>query len=252
MPPGFPKGQAAYTTAKVIVARAFAPAGTTWKYAAQAVRPRRVRARDARRRHRRRKRGHARREHDRLRGRAPRLPRQLQGAERPDSRRRPRRQRRRDRGRDRGRREGRHERDQPLDRRARGRAVARPRRARARRSRRRGRRPRVAAGNDFDEFGRGSVASPGTSDSAITVAAVTTRSAAAGRRWPGSQRRPDGALAAAEARRQRTGRLDPLVRPGRLGGDVGHLDGDAPDLRRRGAPPRAASRTGRWRRSRRR
>ena len=33
MPPGFPKGQSAYTTAKVIVARAFAPAGTTWKYA---------------------------------------------------------------------------------------------------------------------------------------------------------------------------------------------------------------------------
>ena len=33
MPPGFPKGQTAYTTAKVIVARAFAPAGSTWKYA---------------------------------------------------------------------------------------------------------------------------------------------------------------------------------------------------------------------------
>ena len=33
MPPGFPKGQRAYTTAKVIVARAFAPASTTWKYA---------------------------------------------------------------------------------------------------------------------------------------------------------------------------------------------------------------------------
>jgi subtilisin family serine protease len=33
MPPGFPKGQTAYTTAKVIVARAFAPAGTTWRYA---------------------------------------------------------------------------------------------------------------------------------------------------------------------------------------------------------------------------
>jgi len=33
MPPGFPRGQSAYTTAKVIVARAFAPAGTTWKYA---------------------------------------------------------------------------------------------------------------------------------------------------------------------------------------------------------------------------
>ncbi len=30
MPPGFPKGQKAYTTAKVIVARAFAPAGTAW------------------------------------------------------------------------------------------------------------------------------------------------------------------------------------------------------------------------------
>jgi subtilisin family serine protease len=33
MPPGFPKGQAAFTTAKVIVARSFAPAGTKWKYA---------------------------------------------------------------------------------------------------------------------------------------------------------------------------------------------------------------------------
>ena len=33
MPPGFPKGQTAYTTAKVIVARAFAPAGTKWKNA---------------------------------------------------------------------------------------------------------------------------------------------------------------------------------------------------------------------------
>ncbi len=33
MPAGFPKGQTAYTTAKVIVARAFAPPSTTWKYA---------------------------------------------------------------------------------------------------------------------------------------------------------------------------------------------------------------------------
>jgi subtilisin family serine protease len=32
-PAGFPKGQAGYTTAKVIVARAFAPATPTWKYA---------------------------------------------------------------------------------------------------------------------------------------------------------------------------------------------------------------------------
>lgn len=34
--------------------------------------------------------------------------------------------------------------------------------------------PVVAAGNDFDDFGRGSLASPGTSASAITVAAATT------------------------------------------------------------------------------
>ena len=32
-PPGFPKGQTAYTTPKVIVQRAFAPPGETWKYA---------------------------------------------------------------------------------------------------------------------------------------------------------------------------------------------------------------------------
>jgi subtilisin family serine protease len=32
-PAGFPLGNTAYTTAKVIVARAFAPAGATWKYA---------------------------------------------------------------------------------------------------------------------------------------------------------------------------------------------------------------------------
>jgi len=33
MPPGFPKGQTSYTTAKVIVARAFPPPGATWKHA---------------------------------------------------------------------------------------------------------------------------------------------------------------------------------------------------------------------------
>ena len=33
MPAGFPKGQSAYTTAKVIAARAFAPASTTWRFA---------------------------------------------------------------------------------------------------------------------------------------------------------------------------------------------------------------------------
>jgi subtilisin family serine protease len=39
MPPGFPKGQTAYTTAKVIVARAFAPAGTKWPNAAKPFDP---------------------------------------------------------------------------------------------------------------------------------------------------------------------------------------------------------------------
>ena len=33
MPPGFPKGNTAFTTAKVIVARAFSPPTNTWKYA---------------------------------------------------------------------------------------------------------------------------------------------------------------------------------------------------------------------------
>ena len=72
MPPGYPKGQTAYTTAKVIVARAFAPAGTTWKYALQAVRPGRVGARDARRRHRRRERRARRRGSTIVSGVAPR------------------------------------------------------------------------------------------------------------------------------------------------------------------------------------
>ena len=39
MPDGFPKGQAQYTTAKVIVARAFAPPGTTWPHAGKPFDP---------------------------------------------------------------------------------------------------------------------------------------------------------------------------------------------------------------------
>lgn len=39
MPAGFPKGQAAYTTAKVIVARAFPPARPGWKHAAKPFDP---------------------------------------------------------------------------------------------------------------------------------------------------------------------------------------------------------------------
>ena len=39
MPPGYPKGQAAYTTAKVIVARAFPPARPAWKHASKPFDP---------------------------------------------------------------------------------------------------------------------------------------------------------------------------------------------------------------------
>jgi subtilisin family serine protease len=39
MPQGFPKGQTAYTTAKVIVARSFPPPGATWPYAAKPFDP---------------------------------------------------------------------------------------------------------------------------------------------------------------------------------------------------------------------
>jgi subtilisin family serine protease len=39
MPRGYPKGNRAYTTAKVIVARAFPPPGATWKYAARPFDP---------------------------------------------------------------------------------------------------------------------------------------------------------------------------------------------------------------------
>ena len=39
MPDGFPKGQVAYTTAKVIVARAFPPPGATWRHAGKPFDP---------------------------------------------------------------------------------------------------------------------------------------------------------------------------------------------------------------------
>jgi subtilisin family serine protease len=39
MPAGFPKGNTAFTTAKVIVARAFPPPGATWKYASRPFDP---------------------------------------------------------------------------------------------------------------------------------------------------------------------------------------------------------------------
>jgi subtilisin family serine protease len=39
MPPGFPRGQRAFTTAKVIVARAFPPPGATWQHASKPFDP---------------------------------------------------------------------------------------------------------------------------------------------------------------------------------------------------------------------
>ena len=144
-PAGFPKGNTAYTTPKVIVARAFAPASETWKYGNTPFDPQfsdhathvagiaagdhgtiataptgRVTA---------------------LRRRPRRVPRQLQGVDRPDEGLRPRRELARDRRRDRAGGEGRHGRDQPLARRARGGAQPRHRREGARRRRRRRRRP---------------------------------------------------------------------------------------------------------------
>ena len=109
--------------------------------------------------------------------------------------------------------------------------------------------PVVAAGNDFEDFGarlahlarhRRSGRSPSPPSRA------PTRRAAA-RLADFSSAGPDAAVAAAEARRQRARRLDPVLRARRpLGGDVGHVDGDAADRRRRGAAARAASRPGRW------
>ncbi len=59
MPAGFPKGQTRYTTAKVIVARAFPPPRPDLAARLEAVRPRVLLARHARRRDRGRQREHA-------------------------------------------------------------------------------------------------------------------------------------------------------------------------------------------------
>ena len=81
-PDGFPKGQLSFTTAKVIVARAFPPPGATWRYAREAVRSGAVRPRHARRRDRGREREHARGRVAHQRHRPARVHRQLQGADR--------------------------------------------------------------------------------------------------------------------------------------------------------------------------
>ena len=120
--PGFPKGQTQFTTPKVIVQRTFAPAIAAVQVREHAVRPDAVVPRHARRGHRRRRPRHAAPAADDLRRRAERVPRQLQGADDPDAGLRARRQQRRDRRGHRGRGRRRHERDQPVARRARGRA----------------------------------------------------------------------------------------------------------------------------------
>ena len=110
--------------------------------------------------------------------------------------------------------------------------------------------PVVAAGNDFDEFGLGSVSSPGTSARAITVGRDDVRHRTGHRRLLLAG--PDAGLAPAQARRRRPGRVDPLVRARRVGDVVGDEHGRAP---RRRVPSRSCSsgiRTGRRSRSRRR
>ena len=66
--------------------------------------------------------------------------------------------------------------------------------------------PVVAAGNDFDHYGYGSISSPANAPGAITVAATTTTT-----RSPLLVGRPDAGLAAAEARCERARRCDHLV-----------------------------------------
>ena len=135
----------------------------TWRTRA-ALRSRRVGARHARRRDRRRRRRHDGDRRREVSGVAPaRVHRQLPRAHRSHRRgRRSRRQRPRDRRGDRGSRRGRHGRDQPLDRRARDRAVPRHRRARTRRGGRGRRRPGRRRRQRLRRFRRGSITSPGT------------------------------------------------------------------------------------------
>ena len=216
MPAGFPKGQERFTTAKVIVARVFAPKSATAASTRVAFSGRRLQPRHARRRYRGRKRGYAGRGRPAGLGRrAARVPRELQGVRRDELRAEPQRELARDRGRDRGRRRGRDGRDQLLGRRAGDRAQPRHRRARARcgsRSRRRaGRRRRER----LQRFRRG------LRLVARQLRGSDRRRRRRDRRQPDDEdarrvlvRRPDDDLAEAEARRRRTRRRRTLVRPG--------------------------------------
>ena len=216
MPAGFPKGQERFTTAKVIVARVFAPKSAHGRERARRVLGRRLEPRHARRRNRGRERGHAGgRRSAGLRRRAARIPRELQGVRRDELRAEPQRELARDRGRDRGRRRRRDGRDQLLGRRARDRAEPRHRRTRARcgsRSRRR------AGGRRRERLQRlrrrlGLVARQ--------LRSSDRRRRRGDRQQPDDEdtrrvliRRPDDDLAEAEARRRRARRRRALVGPG--------------------------------------
>ena len=169
---GLPEGPARFTTAKVIVARVFAPERDRGERAG-GLRRGRLQPRHARRRHRSRERGHAGGGPADLRRRAARVPRQLQGLRRDRLGPEPERQRAGDRRGDRGRRRRRDGRHQLLGRRAGDRAEPRHRRARARR-RRSGRASCRSSrpGTTTADVGAGSVSSPANSARAISVGAV--------------------------------------------------------------------------------
>ena len=72
--------------------------------------------------------------------------------------------------------------------------------------------PVVAAGNDFEEFGKGSLSSPGSSALAITVAAVTIPDAKGNSQSRGLQQLgTDAPLTPTETGRERARRLDSVL-----------------------------------------
>ena len=176
MPAGFPKGQTAYTTAKVIVARAFPPARPTWKHASKPFDPEHSSHGTHVAGHRGRQREHARggERASRASRRAPTSATTRRSRSRPTptsastaTRRSssPRSRRRSPDGMDvinmsLGEPEIEPSRDIVVQ------ALAAAARA--------GVVSVVSAGNDFADFGRGSVGSPGSAPEAITVGAVTT------------------------------------------------------------------------------
>ena len=103
--------------------------------------------------------------------------------------------------------------------------------------------PVIAAGNDYNDFGAGSVSSPGNSEGAITVGAVEIGGSPARRTHADfSSVGPTDDLAAPEAGRCGTGRRRPVVGlGGRLDGPLGDEHGGAARRRRGGAAAPAAS-----------